>query len=153
MLSMTEEIIGFLNDLDEVPVYSTDQWWADNAERIVLTAESQEIRDLALKFLRGDLDSMDLFCSIKKVFTTLRDNNPNHPDVAFVKSLLDGEDDFLAENSVKFIQNEMNFLLSMQIPKLNHILRAKVAKNFDSRINWVMSIAEILMDYRDQNTN
>lgn len=143
--SVNEEICNFLDDLDELPREATDSWWNNNAARIAEKASCSEVREIALRFLRGELDGWDAHCIAIAQIHSNRDGEMPSKDEVF----LDEEDAFFAEEAKNFVMGELDFLHSLAglVPNLKPVLNQKVGNTFYDKIDWVQGIGGILSKY------
>jgi len=149
--SVNEEIRSFVDDIHDLPGEATEKWWLQNAARIAETAENPKVREIAKDLLSGEIDAWGAHCSAMDLIHADKNGDTPSKDEVF----LDEEDAFFAEEAKNFVMGEIEFLhdLSMDIPKLRKVLRQKVGNSFDAKINWVLEIQGILLDYVQVQVN
>jgi hypothetical protein len=147
-ISLNEEVRDFLNDLHELAIEASNEWWKRNAGRIAFTAETPKIREVAESYLCSKLNAYEASCSVSNILSM---NQSAKRDEIF----LEEKDEFFAEAAKDFVMSEITFLkhLSKSIPSLSKVLQENVANSFSGKVTWVMKIQGYLTNYIHLNTN
>jgi hypothetical protein len=147
-ISLNEEVRDFLNDLHELPIEASNEWWKRNAGRIAFAAENPKIREVAESYLCGNIDAYEAGRSFTNIISS---NQSAKKDEIF----LDEKDEFFVEAAKDFVMSEIKFLkhLSKSIPSLSKVLQENVSNSLYDKLNWVMKIRNHLTDYVNLNTN